>query len=287
MVRTIGHLEASIDFVEQDILPSEYKHLQSNVENMQKSVKDLIQSYDVGRNLSQGTKVLLIGPANVGKSSLFNALVKQNKAIVTEIPGTTRDLVTDQVFIGNLSFEFTDSAGLRQSQDVVEKMGIKKTHEQINSSDILLVVLDATKNNEVHFLKDLPKEKCFFIFNKMDLLSGDEFSIVNDWNKNRFFKVSATKGMGIEELVEGLQNYVAEKNHSDDPDIVTQPRHFNLLNRIMSSLSECKKLFEKNESPDLISQELHQALKETHSLLGKTYDDEVLDMIFSEFCIGK
>lgn len=296
LVLAISHLEATIDFVEQDINPSDYNAVKKRLSFVKSEAIKLIDSYDVGKNIKKGYSVLLLGETNVGKSSLFNSLFKEEKAIVTDIAGTTRDLVTGQTFLGNNVVEFIDSAGLRTSSDKIENIGIEKSLNSIQTADLILYTMDSTTGIDGDFIKTLPAGKIFFIFNKIDLVKNREIlsqlklnldSLLESSIENRVFFISAKDGRGIEELKGDIEKKLAHASDFDGKAIVTQARHFNHLNNIKKHLDESEKLLSLEESPDLISQELSLALMEINQLLGKEYNDEVLDKIFSEFCIGK
>ncbi|MCB0377616.1 MAG: tRNA uridine-5-carboxymethylaminomethyl(34) synthesis GTPase MnmE [Bdellovibrionales bacterium] len=298
VVTAMAQLEANIDFVEQDIEPDSYPAVEKYLEKFEKQILPLIDSYEVGKNLEKGFSFLLVGPANVGKSSLFNRIFNEDKAIVTDIAGTTRDLITDKTFFGHCVVEFTDSAGLRNSEDPIEKVGVEKTLEKWDQCHSALIVLDI---NEVHldFLpENFPAKKGFFVFNKMDLLPdsdrGKRLSQLKDifeqrnipFDEMRCFFLSAKTGEGVEALKLGLRKFL-ESHHRDHGAMVTQARHFSHLKKAMEWVASARDLLHQEESPDLISQELSGALSEIHQLLGKEFEDNILDKIFSEFCIGK
>ncbi|MCJ8278356.1 MAG: tRNA uridine-5-carboxymethylaminomethyl(34) synthesis GTPase MnmE [Bdellovibrionales bacterium] len=297
LVLAISHLEATIDFVEQDIDPQDYKAVNNRLENILTDNEKLIESYHIGKNLLKCFQVLLVGETNVGKSSLFNQLFKQEKAIVTDISGTTRDLISAETFLGNLSVEFTDSAGLRESSDKVESIGIQKTLEKVDNSQALLVVIDALEPVNFEIVKKLPMDKSFFVFNKMDQvedlalflqkthMSFKEQGLSLDESKSFF--ISALTGEGVDDLKKGISRGIQNQSSSYDGVLITQTRHFNHLSQLKVYLQQARQLIEIEESPDLISQELQHGLMEIQKLLGKEYDDQILDKIFSEFCIGK
>ena len=290
LVLAISHLEAAIDFVEQDLGEQEYSGVVSILDKIIDEDKKLINTYDIGKNLLRGYQVLLVGETNVGKSSLFNKLFHQEKAIVTDISGTTRDLISSETFLGSVSVEFTDSAGLRESSDKVEAIGIQKTLDKVKESNALLVVLDASKPINFEVLEKLPKEKSFYVFNKMDLVANKETFLKEtekSFIKERTFYISAINGDGLDSLKKGILNYIENENTSSEGMIITQARHFNHLSALLGFLKDAKALLLKEESPDLISQELQAGLMEIQKLLGKDYDDQILDKIFSEFCVGK
>lgn len=296
LITVMAELEASIDFSEEDLVTNEYSSLSAKIHESLKAIDRFIESYDVGRNLDRGTQVLLLGPTNVGKSSLFNTLCKENLAIVTDVPGTTRDLLRGQVFVGPYNVEFLDSAGVRFSDDQVESIGISLSLEKAQNAEAILCVLDCSSDFDEDFIKDLPLEKTIFVLNKIDLLGvGEERKQFIDrfHSKIRFaqpdniIQVSVLENIGLEILSRRLEAVLAERNSGTENSYILQARHYNHLNQCRTHLLASLGQMEEKESADIISQELLLGMSEVHQILGKQYDDEILDRIFSQFCIGK
>ena len=296
IILSLSHLEASIDFVEQDIETDEYSQVKQYVDKALDKTNFLIKSYDTGKNLSEAFKILLLGKTNVGKSSLFNKLVKNNRAIVTDIAGTTRDMVSHQQFIGNHQVELFDSAGLRDTEDKIEIEGIKKVMDFSEKSNLILYVVDLSETMEQVEFKELSSEKIVFVFNKSDQVSEgeklkkiEEFFKLNGLSKNKvnYLSVSALENIGMENLIHEIENFLNSTQGDEEEGMVTQARHFNHLQQLKFHLDQSLNQISNEESPDIISQELQLGLSEINALLGKEYNDEILDKIFSDFCIGK
>jgi tRNA modification GTPase len=294
LIQSMAHLEASIDFTEQDIEPESLKGVEKYVLSAHEISKELMSTYDVGKSLQGGTQILILGAPNAGKSSLFNQCVQAERAIVTEIAGTTRDLVTEQRFIGNHSVLFMDSAGLRDSEDIIEKMGIQKSLDKIEQADLVLFVVDLEKPEKLDLLEIIPEEKALVVFNKMDLFDQDSIKsrvseILKKWPEDLSYSIiSSQTGAGIIDLLSSIEKKLKDlRSVIGEEIVITQARHFNHLESLNQYMSSALALISQDESPDLISQELRLGLSEVHQLLGKEYDDEVLDKIFSSFCIGK
>jgi tRNA modification GTPase len=291
LINVLSHLEAMIDFVEEDIAPDEFALLINNLKDLSLSINELVESYSVGKNLNEGHRILLFGNTNAGKSSLFNHLLNDERAIVTDIHGTTRDLIRGQMFLGNNLIELIDSAGIRESEDIIEKIGIDKSLQEVNKADLVLHIIDSTKPININELEMTDKSKTLFVFNKIDLLKADVDC--NEMIASQFFidqvpvKISAILGRGIAELINEIKNRLIKDNVDDGKVVITQARHFNHLNNLLNHIVQSLSLLDINESPDLISQELSLGLSEIHQILGKEYNDEILDRVFSEFCIGK
>ena len=297
LVLALSHLEASIDFVEQEIETANYQVVQEILALVKDKTEKLIDSYSVGKSLQGSFKVLLLGKTNVGKSSLFNKFVEKDRAIVTEIAGTTRDVITGQKFIGHNSVEFIDSAGLRETSDKIEKIGIEKSIEQIQKADLVLYLVDVTTPEENNLENFLPIEKTHIVFNKIDLLDSEEDILQAkdkflkssglDFSNDKVSFISTLEGNSIVELILLLEKNIVQQRDHKENNLVTQARHYNHLCELNTNLKACFNLISIEESPDILSQELQLGLSEVHQLLGKEYNDEVLDKIFSQFCIGK
>jgi tRNA modification GTPase len=294
LISVMAELEASIDFSEEDIPLENSSHLVDQLRPSFEILVQLMDSYNVGRSLDKGAKILLLGSTNVGKSSLFNYFCKEDLAIVTDVPGTTRDLIRGQQFIGPHPVEFIDSAGLRVSDDQVESIGISLSRGMLPSADIVLFVFDSTQEIPVSELAHLPWEKTFLVFNKFDLIGEDtEYFLkqVGDYfpdsSKPLIHLVSAQTGFGVSSLISHVESHLSNLMAQDTGAEITQARHYNHLCVCHDHMTQAKALLNESESPDLVSQELMLALVEIQSILGKQFDDEILDKIFSQFCIGK
>lgn len=298
IVTALAHLEASIDFTEEDIETADFAAVETLVQQTIEQLQPLLSSYDVGKVLQDDLKILILGKTNAGKSSLFNRCIEAERAIVTEVEGTTRDLVTEKRFLGNNSVQFIDSAGLRETSDVVEKIGIQKSLDQVDEADLILAVIDLDNPGDLSHFVNTPVSKIYFVFNKMDLVTSevDQEKVKNTvfaelgitTSETPFSFVSSKTGEGVKDLLLRIEKKVL--SHLGDvagEAVVTQARHFNHLEKLSGHLVQTLSLIEDQESPDLVSQELQMGLLEIHQLLGKEYDDEVLDKIFSSFCIGK
>lgn len=294
IVLGLSHLEATIDFVEQDIDPQDYQAVTNRLNLVLDKTQNLIETYDVGKNLNGGHKVLLLGATNVGKSSLFNRLFNEERAIVTDVAGTTRDLVRGQTFLGNAQIEFIDSAGIRNSDDTIEKIGIQKSIDQKSQADLVLFVIENLEDVDRNLLKTLSVQRTLFVINKVDLPNSAERvieikkAIHSSVGEGALvYEISAIENRGIGDLKSAVESGLAPDQVSDEKVVITQARHFNHLTKIKNHLEESLNLLNLEESPDLISQELSLGLMEINQLLGKEYNDEILDKIFSDFCIGK
>lgn len=280
-------VEACLDFPEEDINFINEGNVNKKLESLKKSVIAILDAARQGQILRDGVKVVLIGQPNVGKSSLMNLLANESKAIVTEIPGTTRDPIKSYINIKGVPIHLVDTAGLRETDDIVEKLGIEKTWEAIHEADITLIlddVTDASQNFEDKFKKKLPKGQSIIIKNKIDLLK--QKPSINYENDVPHIFISAKKGDGIQLLEKEILKIVGkEEKASHKEDIfMARSRHIDALNKVHGAIN---KAIKNLEAPELVAEELMIAQKSLSQITGEFSSDDLLGQIFSQFCIGK
>ncbi len=304
----LAHIEAEIDFSEEDLQFLKPQECLKQVEQLQKKIESLIKNYKQGRQVREGLKVGILGPPNSGKSTLFNQLLKEDKAITSEQEGTTRDQLEGEIFLQGNKINIVDTAGLRETKDVVEKAGLKKAFQTFEKSDVCLYVVDATKNfnknfepfsinndvNRENFLKLLfqKKEERVLVVNKIDLKSKEDFlsdlekfspQICNQIKKENPYFISAQTGEGLENL-----KLLFLKQLEKGVEAVCLPRHYDHLKQAQEHIKKTMNLLEKNPvSLEFIAFELKGVLKNIQSILGQDINVDVLNQIFSQFCIGK
>ncbi len=304
----LAHVEAEIDFSEEDLQTLKPQKYLQQIEQIQKKIEKLVKSYKQGRQVREGLKVGIFGPPNSGKSTLFNQLLKEDKAITSQQEGTTRDQLEGEFFLQGNKIKIIDTAGLRETQDVVEKEGLKKTFQAFETSDIHLYVIDAVKDfnkalkpfsaENSAYQKKFQKlwskgaEERVLIVNKIDLKPQEMF--LSDLKKNspqiyhqittkRCFFISAQSGEGIEPL---LDFFLTCLNRGVEA--VCLPRHYDHLKQTQKQIQNTVDLLEREpDSIELIAFELKGALKNIQSILGQDINVDVLNQIFSQFCIGK
>lgn len=280
-------VEACLDFPEEDINFINEGNVNKKLESLKKSVIAILDAARQGQILRDGVKVVLIGQPNVGKSSLMNLLANESKAIVTEIPGTTRDPIKSYINIKGVPIHLVDTAGLRETDDIVEKLGIEKTWEAIHEADITLIlddVTDASQNFEDKFKKKLPKGQSIIIKNKIDLLK--QKPSINYENDVPHIFISAKKGDGIQLLEKEILKIVGKDHkvsHKEDI-FMARSRHIDALNKVHGAIN---KAIKNLEAPELVAEELMIAQKSLSQITGEFSSDDLLGQIFSQFCIGK
>ena len=281
-------VEACLDFPEEDINFIDQGKVDIKLKNLNEDVSEILNSARHGQLLRDGLKVALIGQPNVGKSSLMNQLAKESKAIVTEIPGTTRDPIKSDISIQGIPIHLTDTAGLRDTEDIVEKLGIEKTWETIKEADITLILVDVTDNDgsyEDKIKKELPKgNKTIIIKNKIDLLK--QKARVDEQDNVLQIFISAINGDGIKLVEKEILKIVRREEHSSNQEdlFMARSRHIEALEKVKHALN--KAVFNL-QAPELVAEELMIAQKSLSKITGEFSSDDLLGQIFGQFCIGK
>jgi len=285
-------LEARIDFCEDDIPPLEPDYKIKQVDLVLDEVNRILKNFETGRIYREGIKASIVGPPNVGKSTLLNTLLGEERAIVTHIPGTTRDRIEETVNLRGVPLVLTDTAGLRKTGDLVESIGIGKTMESIKEADLVLLVLDASqkKMGDLTGIMDfLDPKKTLVIMNKTDLGCNYEKQFLPGYLPHeRIVEVSLLKKNGIEEMEDRILSLVFGGNIGSPADVIlSNARHKDALQRTSEFLKEAKNSIENNMSDDFITIDLQASLDCLGEIVGKVSVDNLLDRIFSNFCIGK
>ncbi|MCX8056704.1 MAG: tRNA uridine-5-carboxymethylaminomethyl(34) synthesis GTPase MnmE [Ignavibacteria bacterium] len=293
LVEVIGLLELELDFVEEDIEFVDKHILIQKIDNIIKMISNLISTYKKGKIIYEGINVLIIGKPNVGKSSLLNKILNDERAIVSDIPGTTRDVIKEEIFIEGNLFRFFDTAGLRKSSDIIEEEGIKRAIQLVEKSDILihLVDYDSIDENLNDFNIDASNKKIFKVVNKIDLLSTEQLIEIqnkNDGLDQTIIPISAKTGVGIDKLFDLFKQYIYDNNlYSEDVAVITNIRHYNSLKSAKDSLESAIKSLQEEQSNEFVAIDLRKAANSLKELTGEITSEEILNSIFSKFCIGK
>lgn len=279
MVTTIGNIEVNIDYPEyQDVKVLSDQEVKPMVDKWLKDLKQILAKAESGKIVREGILTAIIGKPNVGKSSLLNALLEEDKAIVTDIPGTTRDIVEGEIRLQNVTLKLMDTAGIRQTKDTVEMIGVDRSLDLIKKAQLILLVIDNSKpldNNDQELLELTKDKNRIIVYNKADLKSGKEG-----------VETSALKGE-IEPLIKKI-NEMYETVHADIQDpTMSNPRQIGLLNQAYSSLQDAKKSLIEGRELDLVQVDINQAHDYLREIIGKYTKEDLLDDIFSRFCLGK
>ena len=289
-------MELELDFSDHEELEfADRTELSQIADDIERTVSRLANSFNVGNAIKNGVPVAIIGETNAGKSTLLNALLNEEKAIVSDVHGTTRDVIEDTINLRGITFRFIDTAGIRQTSDVVESIGIERTFQKMNQADIILWMIDADNNTHWETLKSdiLPYtegKSLIILFNKADKVSSDRLSELNrafeDVDIPQLF-ISAKHRTGLEELETLLVDTAALPEISHNDVIVTNVRHYEALTRALASIHRVQSGLQMNLSGDFVSQDLRECIHHLSDIVGEVSNDAVLQNIFKHFCIGK
>ena len=283
-------IELELDFSQEDVEFAEREEFRKLTNTIKSELKTLIDSFQSGNVLKNGISVAIAGKPNAGKSSLLNTLLNEEKAIVSDIPGTTRDSIEDSLVINGINFRFTDTAGLRDTNDVIESKGIEKTKEKINNAKILLYLFDIndTDINEIKSSLKTFKRKDLSILlvrNKIDLKIQNK-KLFNDLNQFELIEISATEKKSVKKLKKRLITEVDVLNPYTDT-IISNSRHYEALIKALKAIEEVNKGLKNNLSGDLLSVDIKRSVEFLAEITGDITNDDVLGNIFANFCIGK
>ena len=301
LVELTSLLELELDFSEEDVEFADRSRLSDLVDKVSGHIVSLAASFRYGNALRNGVPVAIVGAVNSGKSTLLNALLGDERAIVSDTPGTTRDTVEETLTLGGILFRFIDTAGLRNASDEVEKIGINRSYKKLSEASVVIAMLDATSSDEEKMTSiseiaskiDFSWQKLIVLLNKADLLGANNFvSTINNsvlFNDKEIITItiSAKTGFGLENLKEWLINSQKDETFDSDQTIVTNIRHYEALQNASSALVRVKSSLSQGLPPDLIAEDLRDAIRHLGTITGEVTTDEVLGQIFERFCIGK
>jgi len=295
LLRVIVRLESSLEFVEDDLPAVEQEQMLATLRQVRSRCEQMAASFQRGKLLRDGLRVTLVGRPNAGKSSLFNSLLGKPRAIVHDIPGTTRDAISEPVGIDGVPILITDTAGLRISADQVEAIGVDRTKREAADSDLLLVVIDGAQpltDEDRNTLAEALRHRHVIALNKTDLEDFSSSRLADNLlpasEDSPVVFVSAKTGAGLDELRAAiLKPFTNGHLHGEDGLLITNARHHDLLLRAVGAISTAEALLQDGASEELILVGLHDALRYVGEITGETTSDQILGEIFSTFCIGK
>ena len=286
-------IELELDFAEEDVAFADRKQLESLLLKIQTVLKNLLDSFALGNVIKKGVPIAIVGPPNVGKSTLLNCLLNEDKAIISDIAGTTRDSIEDEITLEGVCFRFIDTAGIRETENTIEKIGIKKTREKIELASFVFHLVDPTEflknrnplTTELRaFKSQYPNKKLLVVFNKKD--QNHMFKIPEQIQGYQSVSISAKMNSNIDVLIELLTVHF-KLNLTQDQSIVTNSRHYGSLYAAQKEVTAIQNGLSNGLSGDLLSIDLRQALFHLGEITGEVTNDELLGNIFANFCIGK
>jgi tRNA modification GTPase len=290
LLEVIVPLESSLEFVEDDLPENIARNIEQTLSALSVKINELADSFRRGRLLKDGLRVTLIGRPNVGKSSLFNKLLSSDRAIVTEIPGTTRDTISEIINIEGIPVLITDTAGVRSSSDKIEQLGIERTRRAVADADLIVVVLDGSQfllEEDKEIIRESSGNRCVIALNKSDLESFRRNKALQIDNNRVSVSVSAKTGNGLDALCTEIIKPFTAGYLDESGFVITNARHYDLLRRTGESLQAAQSLIRENVTEELILANLYESLRFLGEITGETTPEDILSQIFSSFCIGK
>jgi len=283
LLKILSHVEAKIDFPDEDLPNGILKEIKKSSDDVLKNIEKILNDQKVGERIREGFKIAILGPTNAGKSSLLNHLSNRDVAIVSEIAGTTRDVIETHLNIDGYPVIVSDTAGIRESKNEIEKKGIKLSLNRAEEADLKLVVIDAKNLYFTDVLKELLDQNAILVINKSDLLSGD---IEPEIKKLNHVLISIKENLNIDELISKIKNNLQNKFITSDDILITRERHRQHLEQCLEHLKNFNK---KNEVEDFdkAAEDLRLATRHLGMIVGKVDVEEILGSIFNDFCIGK
>ena len=292
LVDILVDITVNIDYPDEDIEEILYENLRKNIFKIKEDIDYLISTSDTGRILKDGIKIAIIGKPNVGKSSLMNRLLMENRAIVTDIPGTTRDVIQENMMIRNIPVILIDTAGIRETDDKIEKIGIEKSKETFNDADLILFLLnsgDVITDEDYSIMNRVANKNVLVLLNKSDMDRKIETDRIKEiLGDKTFLDTSMETGQGVEELKDIIEKMVYKGNLKQDNSlIVTNARHLNLLRDASAFLEDSLKSIESNQPLEFIEIDVKNTYDDLGAILGEEVGDDILNEVFSRFCLGK
>ena len=286
-----AHVNVVLDYPEEGIDDPLPENLRKNLEKVYEEANLLIESYDKGKKIKEGIKTVIVGKPNVGKSTLLNSLLREERAIVTHIPGTTRDIIEEIINIKGIPLVLTDTAGIRKTDDIVENIGVEKSKQLIEKADLILLVLDASEKLEKEDMEVIEKikennKKTIVLLNKIDLERKLDLS---SYNLENIVEISAKDNIGIEEMEDKIYSYIVEEDveNTSEKLIITNIRHKTAHEKTKEDVKNIFETIDTGMPMDLISVDLKEALDSLSEITGEISSEDILEHIFGNFCVGK
>jgi tRNA modification GTPase TrmE len=292
LVDILVNITVNIDYPDEDIEQLTYSKLNDDLTKVRDEISNLLESSDTGRIISEGLKVAIIGKPNVGKSSLMNNLLKENRAIVTDIPGTTRDTIEESLSVRGIPVRLTDTAGIRETEDVIEKIGIERSKESFNTADLVIFIIDTVSGigeEDLEIISHINSRRVIVVLNKIDLSGGFDPRQIRELLPDAVFIPASMKSMaGVPDIEQQIVDMVYGGKVSQDTNIiVTNVRHKNLLLRAELAANDGLTMTDMGEPLEFIEIDVNECYSSLGEIIGEEVEDDILNEVFSRFCLGK
>ncbi|MBA9085921.1 tRNA modification GTPase [Fontibacillus solani] len=292
LVETLAHIEVNIDYPEHDVESMTMDFIKRKCTEVSSGIDELLKHASQGKILREGITTAIVGRPNVGKSSLMNTLARENKAIVTDIPGTTRDVIEEYVTINNIPLKLLDTAGIRETMDIVEKMGVERSKAAVNEADLILLVLNSAEElheDEIILMEQLQGRSVLVLLNKIDLPQRLEREKVTQYfPESAIVELSAKTEEGLDHLEDAISSlFFGGKLESGDLTYVSNVRHIALLKKAQQSLADAYEAADSGIPIDILQIDVRLAWEQLGEVIGDSAPDALIDQIFSQFCLGK
>jgi len=290
LLSTIAHIEATVDYPEDDLEEVTSEMAIRDLDIIKKEIKEFIETAEEGKILREGLSTVIVGKPNVGKSSLLNALTKENRAIVTDIPGTTRDVIEEYINISGIPIKIIDTAGIRETDDVVEKIGVERSRAKINDADLIILILDSSNElteEDKEIINHISNKKYMILLNKSDLNSKITQKDLENINCTNIYSISAKTGEGIDEVRTAIKDMFFKGEISTNNVIITNTRHKEALLRAYECIESAINTLNYTFAIDLASIDIRNAWTFLGEITGDSLEENIIDKIFKDFCLGK
>lgn len=290
LLEIIAHIEATVDYPEEDLEEMTADKVTYDLTSVLNKIKEILSTADEGKIIREGLNTVIVGKPNVGKSSLLNSLLMEKRAIVTDVPGTTRDVIEEYINIDGVPVKIIDTAGIRETEDVVEKIGVEKSKEKINEADLIILMLDLSRELDdedkeiIEYIKD---KKYIILLNKSDLDGKINRESISNLNSKYIIETSAKTGQGLDRLKECIRELFFKGEVKSKDILITSTRHKEALIKAKENCIQAIDALENTLAIDLASIDIRNAWSSLGEITGDTLDEDIIDKIFSEFCLGK
>jgi tRNA modification GTPase len=290
LLEIIAHIEATVDYPEDDLEEMTSEKTYEEISKILKEINELILTADEGKILREGLKTAIVGKPNVGKSSLLNSLLEEKRAIVTEVAGTTRDVIEEHLNIAGIPIKLIDTAGIRETEDIVEKIGVEKSKKKIEEADLIIFMLDSSESldeKDLEIIKYIKNKKYIVLLNKVDLPKKIDFNDLKDIESKNIIEISAKSGFGTQKLKEKIEKMFFRGDIKIKEYIITNTRHKAALIRAKINLEDAELAIKNTSAIDLASIDIRNAWHSLGEITGDTLEEDLIDKIFKDFCLGK